>query len=108
MGLRRSLTRDSAMSADNLYSSLASSCSRRCVDFLTLQKESCAYTHDRGRLTTFFMSTYSMTAGKEQQRREDSPAALSQRHQDGQLIMGVLPKAGVKNNTILLIVEVVT
>lgn len=40
MGLRRSLTRDSAMSTDSLYSSLASSCRRKWVDFLTLQKES--------------------------------------------------------------------
>ena len=40
MGLRRSLTRDSAMSMDSLYSSLASSCRRKWVDFLTLQKES--------------------------------------------------------------------
>lgn len=37
MGLRRSLTRDSAMSTDSLYSSLASSCRRKWVDFLTLQ-----------------------------------------------------------------------
>lgn len=37
MGLRRSLTRDSAMREDSLYSSLASSCRRKWVDFLTLQ-----------------------------------------------------------------------
>lgn len=40
MGLRRSLTRDSDISADSLYSSLASSCRRKWVDFLTLQNES--------------------------------------------------------------------
>lgn len=39
MGLRRSLTRDSAMSTDSLYSSFASSCKRKCVDLLSLQEE---------------------------------------------------------------------
>lgn len=40
MGLSRSLTRDSAIRVDSLYSSLASSCRRKWVDFLTLQRES--------------------------------------------------------------------
>lgn len=39
MGLRRSLTRDSAMSTDSLYSSFASSIKRKWVDLLTLQEE---------------------------------------------------------------------
>lgn len=39
MGLRRSLTRDSAISTDSLYSSFASSCKRKWVDLLTLQEE---------------------------------------------------------------------
>lgn len=44
MGVRRSLTRDSAMSMDSLYSSLASICRRKWVDFLTLQRNSGRWT----------------------------------------------------------------
>lgn len=83
MGLRWSLTRDSAMSVDSLYSSFASSCRRKWVDFLTLQWEEpvienlWAHSHIRYIILIII------------------PAALGKRHQDGHLIMGVLSKSNI-------------
>ncbi len=111
MGLRRSLTRDSAMSVDSLYSSLASSCRRKWVDFLTLQKES-----SRGRRASEVSCTvipiclailimwianwcenpaYIQPSNTSYQATEKEvlPAALCQWHQNGHLVMGVLSKA---------------
>lgn len=111
MGVRRSLVRDSAMSVDSLYSSLASSCSRKWVDFLTLQRRKPKMSFSCARYGAVRCGTARYPAVRHSPAsvmETGSPAALCQRHQNGHLIVGMLPKPGKRRNreTFLVVQEI--